>query len=139
MQGRRVLLFRLGERVFAVPADHSREAFEPGRLAALPLSRRVLLGVCAVQGRPVPLVNLAGLVGEPEPSAGLALLVETGGQPLAFPVEAVLGFETRTPLTPAPQELLAEDTAGDLGTLHHLDLPALVQTLQAQLGLLTSA
>ncbi|BDP43450.1 hypothetical protein DAETH_34190 (plasmid) [Deinococcus aetherius] len=133
MQGRRVLLFRLGERVLAVPAAESREAFEPGRVAALPLDRRVLLGLCAVQGRPVPLVNLAGLLGEPGPPAGLALLVETGGQPLAFPVETVLGFETLAAPTFAPQDLLAEAATADAGSVHHLDLPALVQTVQAQL------
>nr|WP_246580526.1 chemotaxis protein CheW [Deinococcus aestuarii] len=133
------MLFCLGGRVFAVPADQSREAFAPGRVAALPLGRRVLLGVCAVQGRPVPLVNLAALVGEPEPTAELALLVETAGQPLAFPVAGVLGFESRTVPAPAPQDLLAEDTAGDLGPVHHLDLAALAQTVRAQLGVQASA
>lgn len=130
MPERRFLLFRLGGRVLAVPAEASREAFEPGRVTPLPLGHRALLGLGAVHGRAVPLIDLAWLLGEPAPEGGLALLVETGGQPLAFPVEAVLGFEPLPPPTFAPQELLA-GAATEAGDLHHLDLGALVQTVQA--------
>lgn len=135
MPGRRFLLFRLGGRVLAVPAEASREAFEPGRVTPLPLGHRALLGLGAVHGRAVPLTNLAWLLGEPAPDGGLALLVETGGQPLAFPVEAVLGFETLPPPTFAPQELLAEAaTETGAAAVHHLDLGGLVQTVQAQIA-----
>ena len=120
-------------RVVPIWFQWTGEAFEPGRVTPLPLGHRALLGLGAVHGRAVPLTDLAWLLGEPAPDGGLALLVETGGQPLAFPVEAVLGFETLPPPTFAPQELLA-GAATETGAVHHLDLGALVQTVQAQLA-----
>lgn len=107
---RSLLLFRLGSRVLAVPAEVARQVRPRGTLTPLPGSAGTLLGLSAAGGRALPVVDLRAVLGV---AAGelspLTLTLQVKGQLLAVPTDDVLGFvdsDQRPGL-----DLLSEETA----------------------------
>ncbi|QLG13046.1 chemotaxis protein CheW (plasmid) [Deinococcus sp. D7000] len=90
------LLFRSGARLLALPTRVVRQVVPVGALSPLPATGGSLLGLAPAQGRAVPVVNLAALlgVGRPAPQADgsqLGLLCESAGEPLLLPIDDVIG------------------------------------------------
>lgn len=135
MASRRVVLIRVGGRRLAVPAPHIREVFERGLPTRLPLRSPFLLGLLPVHGRVLPLINLAGLVREPEPDASLTLLLELTSGVIACPVEEVLGFgEAPVPTAAsATPDLLTEVALNTGQPIALLNVAALERAVQAHL------
>lgn len=130
----RALLFELGGEALAVPAGASREAFVPAALTPLPAGAGVLLGLTAVRGGSVPMLDLAALLGLGAPPPGLALQVEAAGEALAFGVQRVLGFaELPTAASPA-QDLLSAPLDTGAGPVRRLHLDVLLRQLRGRLA-----
>lgn len=131
----RVVLVRVGGRLLAVPAHHIREVFERGLPTRLPLSSPFLLGLLPVRGRVLALVNLAGLVQEPEPDASLTLLLDLSSGSVACPVAEVLGFgEVAVPAdTSTTPDLLTEVPLSSGQQAALLNVAALERAMQAHL------
>jgi purine-binding chemotaxis protein CheW len=90
------LLFRSGARLLALPTRVVRQVVPIGALAPLPATGGSLLGLAPAQGRAVPVVNLAALLGVDRavPQADgslLGLLCETAGETLLLPIDDVIG------------------------------------------------
>lgn len=98
----RALLVRLGERTFALNARAVRGVVVPEAVTPVPRGGALLLGLLAVRGGIVPLMDLAALL-ESAPSGGhstpttpsadaRAVVVDAGGEAFAFLVDDVVGF-----------------------------------------------
>ncbi|PYE56640.1 chemotaxis protein CheW [Deinococcus yavapaiensis] len=107
----RALLVRVGGRDVALEARSTRGAALVEHVTPVPRSSEMLLGLIAVRGDIVPLVDLARLLGSatPEFVGRQAVVVETRGERFAFPVEDVFGFANVVPahgaLTAPPVEV----------------------------------
>lgn len=93
-QRSRALLVRVAGRDLAVNAADARGATLIERVTPVPRARETLLGLLAVRGELVPLVDVAQLLGSSTPDAlgRQALIVEALSERFAFPVDDVLGF-----------------------------------------------
>lgn len=122
-----LLLFRLGARLLAVPADLSRQVLALDHVAPLPGSEGALLGLTMATGRAVPVADLRTLLGMPagEPSTRL-LLLHIQEQDLALPIDDVLGFieADQTPGNEllSPEMMLGGYSEGQRGQLLNPDL-----------------
>ncbi|GGR53049.1 hypothetical protein GCM10008959_13130 [Deinococcus seoulensis] len=124
------LLVRIqGERL-ALPLSGEQTIAELGPVAPLPNGEPLLLGLTTVQGRAVPLVNLAPLLpGEPaadEPR--LMVLTSLEGDRVALLVNEVFGV-TALPTPPVSSALLIDLPGGPL-----LNPPVLARELRDSLG-----
>jgi purine-binding chemotaxis protein CheW len=94
----RYLLFRVGERIYALPADEVVEVIRPPRIAAVPQSPPSLLGVTNLRGSVIPVVSLRTLLGQKEAgmSAGRAIVLEAqvhnARSPVAITVDGIESF-----------------------------------------------
>ena len=92
----RYCVFALGDRSYALPASVVIEVASTERLLSVPLTRDWILGVHNLRGRPLTVVDLGRVLGDPGlPSAGDALtllVVRLGGAQFAFAIDRVEGF-----------------------------------------------
>ncbi|PIG98880.1 hypothetical protein AMD26_006400 [Deinococcus sp. UR1] len=112
------LLVRIQGTRLALPLSGEQTIAELGPVAPLPNGEPLLLGLTTVQGRAVPLVNLAPLLPSTETGPGgaggmpdgLMVLTDLDGDRVALLVSEVLGV-TSLP-TPAPSAALLIDLPG---------------------------
>lgn len=114
------LLVRIQGTRLALPLSGEQTIAELGPVAPLPNGEPLLLGLTTVQGRAVPLVNLAPLLPSTETDPGgadpggvpdrLMVLTDLDGDRVALLVSEVLGV-TALP-TPAPSAALLIDLPG---------------------------
>ena len=94
----RFCIFALGDYRFALEGEAVRQVVSAPHLTPVPRSGSSLLGVFAVQGRVLGLVDLRDLLGlEAQGQArasDLAVIVQEGESQIGFSVDAVLGFAT---------------------------------------------
>lgn len=130
-----LLLFRVGERVLALPAAAARQVRPLDILSPLPGSGGALLGLSAAAGRVVPVADLRALLDWPADTsdqhkdrrAPLLLLLDIQDQTLGLPVDDVIGF-TEDPQTPGDELLSSETLLGSFQDGHrgHLLHPELL-------------
>ncbi|GAA0507173.1 chemotaxis protein CheW [Deinococcus depolymerans] len=111
------LLVRIQGARLALPLSGEQTIAELGPVAPLPNGEPLLLGLATVQGRAVPLVNLAPLLpGASDPSGlddRLMVLTDLDGDRVALLVSEVLGVSA-LPEAPASAALLIDLPGGPL-------------------------
>ena len=91
----RFLVFRLAERVYALPAETVAEVIRIPATARVPQAPRALIGVANLRGAVLPIVSLRALLDlEGEPGAASRAIVLDGGAPVAIVVDAIDGLVT---------------------------------------------
>jgi len=100
------VLFPLGERRFALPAEIVTELARPGRLQSFPHRTPLMLGVLARRGRIVPVFDIARLLVGPDAPSGRFYLIanrqfESGRESTAIPVTGECALVTCVPDGPA--------------------------------------
>jgi|GEM_PF-4788083 len=132
----RALLAQVGGRLLAMDTTAARGVVVPDQVTHVPRASDVLLGLIAVRGGIVPLIDLAALLdsGTTEPTGLQVILLEGDGQEFAFPVHEVLGFHA-LPLPPITGELTLATTLPDGRTVEYLDVRATAQALASRVAL----
>lgn len=145
---RRFLTFRLGARLYALPAEEVAEVIRTPAVARLPQSPRGLLGLANLRGSVLPVASLRGLLGLADEASG----GETSGRALALnghapvalavdQVDALVSVDAerievrRAELAAEPGERLtgAFQTQGSDAVVKVLDVRALLeQTFRAR-------
>ncbi len=87
---RRFLVFRISERVYALPAETVAEVIRLPVTARVPQSPRALIGVANLRGAVLPVVSLRALLDlESEADAAARAIVLDGAAPVAIVVDAI--------------------------------------------------
>ena len=87
---RRFLVFRLAERVYALPAETVAEVIRIPATARVPQAPRALIGVANLRGAVLPVVSLRAMLDlEVEQGAASRAIVLDGGAPVAIVVDAI--------------------------------------------------
>ncbi len=92
-----VLLFRVGEGTYGIPAQVLWEVLLPDGVTALPTASEQAVSALAYRGDRLPLIRLAELFGAPGdrlPAGARVLLVRGRKGPLGLLVDEVLGMAT---------------------------------------------
>jgi purine-binding chemotaxis protein CheW len=126
--------FRLGSFTFAVDQSYLRQVTKVSELAKVPRSYPSFLGLFAVRGSIIPLVDLTYLLGMSSPGRplDLALVIEYQKESFAFSIDEMLGlFTYALPEIETPHSLQAfakplTDTYQSL----LLDIPAVSTQLE---------
>jgi purine-binding chemotaxis protein CheW len=134
---RRVCLFRLGERLFAVDVAAAREIVVLEGLTRVPLAPAHLAGVANLRGRVLPIADVRGLLGLPpgriEPGTS-ALVVEADGWQAAIGIDGLLGLDTleEAPAVDGeqPEPLVLGRLRRDGGSVRRLDVPRVLHALR---------
>lgn len=134
------LTFRMGDRLYALPADSVSEVIRTPPVARVPQAPRCLLGVANLRGTVLPIASLRGLLGRDEIAASTTSrsIVLGGGAPVGLVVDAVEALvsinaadvETRqAELAAEPGEMLAGAfQIGEAGAVAKiLDIRSLLQ------------
>jgi purine-binding chemotaxis protein CheW len=134
----RFLTFRVGDQLYALPADEVAEIIRLPTVARVPQAPRGLLGLANLRGIVLPVASLQGLLGgEPGADAATRAIVLDGAAPVALAVDAAEALvevdagqvETRqAELAAKPGELLkgAFAAAGQKSIAKILDITALI-------------
>ncbi len=122
------VICRVGSIVCALPAEHVAETMRPlpvEPLAGMPL---FIAGVSIVRGAPVPVVDVARLLGGTGPlPAGRFVSIRIGGRRAAIAVDAVLGVRSlRTGTLHDLPPLLRDASADVVGAMGTLDAELLI-------------
>ena len=135
--------FRLNAQLFAVEGAYMQQVVTVPNLTRVPRTAKSLLGVFAVRGSVLPLIDLGPLLALEDGStaADLAALITYEERFLALKIDGVVGFSplersAMMPLQNAPQEVqhygLGEVTrSGEKVTI--LNVPTLFKALETQL------
>jgi purine-binding chemotaxis protein CheW len=92
---RRFLVFRLVERVYALPAETVAEVIRVPSTARIPQAPRALIGLANLRGVVLPIVSLRAVLDlEVEQGAAPCAIVLDGGAPVAIVVDAIDGLVT---------------------------------------------
>ena len=132
----RTLLVRLGDRVVGLETRATRGVVALDGLTAVPRATLPLLGLVGVRGSIVPVVELAMLfdTGRQNPTSDTAVLIESGGETYAFPVDEVVGFSsTEVPSTPGVLLTNVQEFGGR--TFDALDITMATAALTARISL----
>lgn len=128
------LLCRSGTRLCALPLETVRETMRALPLEAVPGMPPFLSGLAVIRGAPVPVLDLACLLGAPAagaPAGARFVTLELGRRQVALAVDAVLGVRALDAAAPAGlPPLLQSAEAAFLATLGTLDAELLL-VLQA--------
>jgi chemotaxis signal transduction protein len=102
----RACLFRLGDQLFALPGEFTRQVHTVANLRSVPKSPAMLRGLFPVRSNVLPLVSLEPLLGMDSQDHALAVQMEFEGRELAFGVSEMIGFNPvdRSNLKPVPLE-----------------------------------
>ena len=135
---RRLLTFRIADRLYALPGEEVSEIIRIPTVARVPHSPKCLLGLANLRGAVLPVVDLRSMVGcgTFAPSTAARAIVSTGSSPIVLAVDAVVALITiadsrlemhQAELAAAPGERLrgAVPTA-DGETAKILDLAAML-------------
>ncbi len=122
------LLVRVQDTRLALPLSGEQTIAEVGPLAPLPHGQPLLRGLTTLQGRAVPLLDLAPLLGHPAAAPKLMVLTSLEGERVALLVDEVYGVSSLP--TPPPGTALLLDVPG--GPL--LNPAALARDLRDHLG-----
>ncbi len=86
----RFLTFRVGDQLYALPAEQVAEIIRLPTVARVPQAPRGLLGLANLRGIVLPVASLQGLLGgEPGTDAATRAIVLDGAAPVALAVDAV--------------------------------------------------
>ena len=85
------LAFRVGAKVMALEAEEVAAVARRPALTRVPGAPPALAGICALQGRMTPVIELSRALSLSE-GAGALLLALRGAEPVALAVDQVLGF-----------------------------------------------
>jgi purine-binding chemotaxis protein CheW len=138
-----------GER-FIFEAAATRQVLVPELLATVPLAARELLGLAAVTGAIVPVVDIRPLLGlgEQPQLADWAVLLEVDGHRFAMVVDKVLGFDSYDPefLDAVPSSVserlrpwLLGQTEVDSGEVLLLNLPKITNEVVRRISTVRDA
>jgi purine-binding chemotaxis protein CheW len=118
-----VLVVRAGERLCALPIGSVVETMRPLPVTSLAGAPPYVRGVAIVRGEPVPVVDLAALVGAGgAPGAPARFVsVRAGGRAAALAVAGVVGVTRLEPEGERRMPLLADACAGTLSALRTRD------------------
>lgn len=142
----RILAFRRGDRVLGIEGRYSREVTPLSSLTPVPLAPRTLLGIGNLRGAPLPVIDLAPLLGLAAEPWGLSQPVHVSagdGMTAALAIDEVAGFEPWPAAEPLPldaeePEALRSVTRGSLpfqgGRVLFLDLPAVLRLARDRLA-----
>jgi len=100
----RYITYDLGERVYASELLSVKEIVLKEELRSIPGAQPWLLGVMALRGQLLPVIDL-GLRLQGKPSQGDKVLVLDSERPVGFLVDDVRNIEDVTELKPLPLEL----------------------------------
>jgi purine-binding chemotaxis protein CheW len=92
--GQRFLTFLIGERRYALPAEHVAEVIRVPAVARLPNSPKALLGLANLRGSVITVISLPAVLGYPPAAAENAAraIILSGSRPAALVVDAVKGL-----------------------------------------------
>jgi len=140
----RFLTFRMGERLYALPAEEVVEVIRIPQVARLPQAPKGLMGLANLRGSVLPVASLRGLLGEgTESGSASRAVVLDGASPVALAVdsvEALVSVEAERVET-KPAEIAAEpgerlrgvfQTAGGGPVARVLDAAGLLETAFAR-------
>lgn len=122
LSGGRAVLCRVGSLVCALPAEHVSETMRPLPVEALAGMPSFVAGLAIVRGVPIPVVDLARLLGASDPRPATRFVaIRIGKRHAAIAVDTVLGVRPVRPesLRELPP-LLGEartDAVAAMGTL----------------------
>jgi purine-binding chemotaxis protein CheW len=118
-----VLVVRAGERLCALPIGSVVEAMRPLPVTSLAGAPPYVRGVAIVRGEPVPVVDLAALIGAGGAlgTPGRFVSVHAGGRAAALAVAGVVGVTTLDLEGERRMPLLAEACTGTLSALRTRD------------------
>jgi purine-binding chemotaxis protein CheW len=134
----RFLTFRVGMRLYALPANEVSAVIRMPAVARVPHSPNSLLGLANLRGTVVPLVSTRALLGQPQTacdSAALRAIVLDGALPIALAVDAVDALvsvtagdveQRQTALTEEPGERLRGAFKSPAGMAKIPDIQALL-------------
>lgn len=98
-----VLAVATGDRVATLPVESVVEVFRPLPILPVEGAAAHVLGAAIVRGDPVPVVDLAGLLGAPGGEPGRFVTVRAGRRVVALVVDRVLGLRPASELgRPSP-------------------------------------
>jgi purine-binding chemotaxis protein CheW len=118
VSARRLVVFRLGDRSYAIELDAVREILRPRATTRLPGAPAAVLGLVNVRGRIVTVVDLATALGlRAAPAPGAVMLVEHGPKLVGAAVDEVLEVQR----APDPGAEPAGPAAAAAGTVHALE------------------
>lgn len=142
----RFLTFRMGERLYALPAEEVAEVIRIPAVARLPQAPKGLMGLANLRGAVLPVASLRGLLGEgTETGAACRAVVLDGASPIAVAVDSVEALVSVEPgrVETGPAQIAAEpgerlrgafqsDGHGPVAKV--LDLAGLLETAFAPTG-----
>ena len=121
------LILRLGALRCALPLLHVVETMRPLPARPLPKAPEFVGGVSVIRGEPLPVVDLALLLGAAAGKPGRFVVVRSGGRKVALAVEAVVGICAVASETLAGVPLLLSKAPADIvSALGALDKDLLV-------------
>lgn len=130
------LVARVASRLVAIPARDAVESMRPLPIEPLPGAPEGVLGLSIIRGAPVPVVDLASLLGlgSEARSGGRFLTLAVGGRSVAVAVDAVLGVRAleRSDLQ-ALAPLFADEVAERIAAIGVRDRALLVVLRSARL------
>jgi len=118
-----VVLMRCGARLCSLPVACVAETLRPLPVEYLAGAPPFVQGAAVVRGMPVPVLDLAALLGSESPAAsrGRFVLVRAGERSVALAVDAVLGVRAAPSGAASVPPLLAEARPEAVEALQHLD------------------
>jgi purine-binding chemotaxis protein CheW len=109
---RRFVTFRVGARLYALPAEDVAEVIRPPSVARVPQTPKALIGVANLRGTVLPVVSMSALLGHDRTEMGSdgRAIVLSGAAPVALAVDAVeaLVAVASERIETRPTELAAE-------------------------------
>jgi purine-binding chemotaxis protein CheW len=125
---------RAGGEDYAVPVAEVLEVIPLGAVDAVPGAPAASLGVCALRGQPLPVFDLARLLGlQAETGAGQILVTPHARGRLGWAVDAVTDVgELASEHDRAESPWLRSTVLADGALVGVLDLPALVARLEEE-------
>ncbi len=137
----RIWVLRLGSALLGVEPKAFKEVLEVSRPTPVPLAPPLLLGLLSHQGQIAPLVDLSQVLQMAPAGSGLAALLEVEGQPLAFPIDEVVGLHTPlgARVLPSPHPLFSAVLEEDRQRIQVLEMGRLLAHLSAQMSPATPA
>jgi purine-binding chemotaxis protein CheW len=134
LQGRSLLLCRVGSRLVGLPLEHVAETMRMLPLEPLAGAPAFVSGVSFIRGETVPVVHAGLLLGAAEASPSRLVSLEIGDRRIALAVDAVLGIRALTgDALRALPPLLANASGGAISAVGALDSELLLVLESARL------
>ncbi len=123
--------FSLGNDYFALEGKYVKQIIELSQITQVPRTEKDFLGLIAVEGSILPLMNSQQLLKLEPVEAALAVLLGHQGKMIAFSFERVVGFFSLTKskeglIKPAFSSFVSDVTTHDEQNYHLLDALKLI-------------